>query len=291
MIIFFVKLFVIAGLFRYFKIFDIQSFFVYIFGASLIYSHFVTIQNIPEMLLFFTGFFYIVSILIISIKENWRNFFKISFNGITNYLRIFSIGFVLSFVFFPLFLFFKMPVIVFFAILIVHFLIDRLKTLSIFNRRPLNFFNYYVYLGLLFFELLILGRTDLILYFTYFGIFYVILSIVYSVIFSCFTKEVPVIKLTEGMLPAEQIIKIGKEYIKSKPFYLSPQYYLRSKILKKIKKGKDVIKPTCVLSKGDIKMIKNISKAYDFKTFRVQRRIDMRVFIIAGIISTIIYIL
>lgn len=246
--------------------------------------------KIPELLLFFIGGFFMLYTLIISIKESWRDFFIFSFKSVNVYMHLFFVGFVFSFIFYPVALFFENSVLIFFAIFIFHFLFSKIFSNEIFNRKPFNLINYRNFSFLLFFILFFLNKFDLIINSIFFGGFYVILHLLYSVIFSAFTQEISILKLSAGMFPAEQITKKGNVYKKTKSVYLSPQYYLRSFMLKKIEHAEDVIKPTKALSKGDIIMIQNIAKAYGFNTFKIQRCIDMRFFVFLGILGTLSYV-
>ncbi|MFH1432632.1 MAG: A24 family peptidase C-terminal domain-containing protein [archaeon] len=123
------------------------------------------------------------------------------------------------------------------------------------------------------------------------GILYLALIVISSLVYDTFTFECPVGALKEGMVSADYVVKKdGRVYRKELNNVITLQSFLRRRIMLRAEGEEIVISPLRALSKKDIDFLKNMKKGREFDSLCVQNTVDMRAFVVGGIIlSTVVF--
>ena len=239
---------------------------------------------VPEYILIMTVSLFFAYILSLSVYDFLRNIRSIKFKSILSkdVLERYGDFFFAMFVISSILSFFNLPFIGTIFFMIVFFIALEIIRLNMHGETQW-FFNYRIWSAVLF------------LYFVFFNQFPVLLIVIQQSIFLCgllfifsFVRyfnvyACPLDELKAGMVPAETIIKKGSTFTKENVPYISPFVYLRKKVINKIFKRHELITPFRHLTNDSIKILR--TKTH-FDILMVQRTIDMRIFLIIGIIAT-----
>lgn len=114
------------------------------------------------------------------------------------------------------------------------------------------------------------------------GIIYSIFFIAYRLAFEVFSRDCRLADLKPGMIPLE-FVWVEKNSMRRCRFFEGVFYTLKND------KGKYITSPLSSLSPINIEALKNVGKAFGSDSIKVQALVDMRPYVLAGILLTFLY--
>ena len=289
---YFLKALVFVVLLRLLRVFDMQSVLVYVLFCSA--SFFVMPMRVmPELLVFCVFVFLFLYVILVSFRNAFRTgFLRFARHVVGLFYRmkdVFYSVLVISFIMMVsgvsnwFLLFFGS----FFGILFLSLISKRLN-LSRFDAYGVFCYRNAAFVAIL--AAFYYSRYVLMASSIFIGFIYLVLFVVFSFVADTFTFECPVEGLKEGMISAEYVVNgMGNKYYRKSFHSITPQSFLRSRIMLKVDKESVVLSPLKALTCHDIEFLKKVRKNADFKFLRVQNTVDMRMFVVLGIFFVILF--
>lgn len=289
---YFLKVFVFVLILRFLRVFDIQSVLVYVLFCSV--SFFVMpVRVMPEFMIFCVFLFLFLYVVGVSFRNSVRTgFLRFSRHVAGLFYRMRDVFYsVLIISFFMMasgisnwfLLFFGS----FFGFLFLSWAgkmigIGRLDSYGVFRYRNAAIIT--VLAGIYYSEFVLLATSMVI------GFVYLVLFVVFSFVSDTFTFECPIDGLKEGMISAGYVVRKKDSRYYRKSFHsITPQSFLRSRIMLRMDKESVVISPLRALSRDDISLLMKDRKNLDFASLCVQNTIDMRIFVVLGVVFAVLF--
>lgn len=282
-VIWLLKLMLLISVIRYLRIFGPQSLVIYL--ISIIAVVFLKPENYdkaPEYILFMTILLFLGYILGLSINDILRNYKNIKLEFIFNiaafkkYIHFFSAMVVISF----MLSFLNLQFVESIFLIIVFFIVLEFIKMNIPHIKS-RFLSYDALSIIVILFLLFSSKYRLLMVVINQSLFSCGLLMFFSFVKSFNTYVCPLNELREGMLPAETITIEGNRFVKSDMPYISVPVYFRKKIADQVFKRKDFVTPFKPLTEKDISVLR---KKTDFDILRIQRVINLRIFLVLGTI-------
>ncbi len=284
MIEYLLKVIVLAVVLRYLRVLDIQSILMFAVSSFLLFFAY-GVPRIPEFIVFCTMSIFFLWISVFAVVDNWDKFnlrsVKLSFLG--KYFKFFCTMIVISFFMLQLFEFAD-GVLLYAGALAVYFILVLAQEKYGAYFQKFGFVSYRnAFLVIVLYCALFL-KYGLALQLLAFGFVYVLVFLLYRILYNSFTVCVKADELAPGMILAEHIVKKGRTYMKSGVFFINPLSVFRTMFSRKVRGEKLVFGSFRSLSEGDIRVIKKIMSTYGIDDIRVQRMVDMRPYVLAGVL-------
>ena len=288
---YFLKVFVFVLILRFLRVFDIQSVLVYVLFCSA--SFFVMpVRVMPEFMIFCIFVFLFLYVVGVSLRNSLRTgFLRFARHTMGLFYRMRDVFYsVLIISFFMMasgvsnwfFLFFGS----FFGFLFLSWAGKRINkskfdTYGLFSCRNAAIIT--ILAGFYYSEFVTVITSMFI------GFVYLVLFVVFSFVSDTFTFECPVGGLKEGMISAGYVVRKKDRYYRKSFHSITLQSFLRNRIMLRMDKESVVISPLRALSRDDIALLMKERKNLDFGCLSVQNTVDMRMFVVLGVVSAILF--
>ncbi len=284
MIEYLLKVIVLAVVLRYLRVLDIQSILMFVVSSFFLFFAY-GVPRIPEFIVFCTMSIFFLWISVFAVVDNWDKFnlrsVKLSFLG--KYFKFFCTMIVISFFMLQLFEFAD-GVLLYAGALAVYFILVLAQEKYSAYFRKFGFVNYRNAFFVIVLYCALFLKYGLAAQLAVLGFVYVLIFLLYRMLYNSFTVCVKADELAPGMILAEHIVKKGRTYMKSGVFFFNPVSVFRTMFSRKVRGEVEVFGSLKPLSEGDIKVIRKIMSTYGIDYVKVQRMIDMRPYVLAGVL-------
>lgn len=285
-IIWLLKVILLVSVIGYLRVFGKQSLLTYVLSIiAFVFLKPANYSKAPEYILVVTIILLLGYILAISFNNVLRNHKDIKLEHVFNraffkkYIHFFSAMIIISF----MLSFLNLQFIESILMISVFFIALEYLKINFPQIRHKRFLSYEILSIMVIAYLLFLSTYQVLIAIIMQSLLSCGLLMLFSLVRCLNTYVCPVNELREGMLPAETISIEENRFVKSDMPYISIPVYFRKKIADKVFSREEFVTPFKPLTKNDISVLKEKT---DFEMLRIQKVIDMRIFLVAGIITT-----